>query len=75
MRVIDRNKRPIIEFDASNVEHRLLFQKFRQTRSWAHCPVHFDLDDNFHDLPYYLNTLLVEYYTANDKKMVDTVGK
>lgn len=75
MRVLDRNKRPIVEFDASNVEHRLLFQKFRQTRTWAHSPVQFDLDETYRDLPYYISTLLVEYYTINDKKMVDNVGK
>jgi hypothetical protein len=54
--------RPFAIFDAANKEHRTLFNKFRTTRSWAHCPYQWALDDDSADIVHSISKKLVEHY-------------
>ena len=76
MHYLERVKRPVVDFNAANVEHRLLYQKFLNTNSWNHSPILFDMPEKYLELPYYINLKLAEYYMTQDKKMqkeVDTI--
>ena len=74
MRIIDRTNRPVVEFDPSNAQHRVLFRTFIKTRKWAHSPLRFALRADYLDLHHYLNTVLLDWYMNQDKNMIDKVA-
>lgn len=70
---LTRQNRPMVDFDPTNVNHRLLYQEFLQTNSWSHSPIRFDMPEQYLDLPYYINLRLVAHYMGQDKKMKKAV--
>lgn len=70
MRVLDSVLRPVVQFDATNSEHRALYAEFLKTKSWAHCKVQFDIGGQYLDLPGYINDLLLGYYMKRDAALV-----
>jgi hypothetical protein len=61
----------VVTFDPALPEHRRLYQTFLATSRWGHSPVRFHCNENYLELPYYLNSLLVQYYMIADRKMID----
>lgn len=66
MSVLELAKRPLVEFDVNNREHRRLFSKFGVPKKWGHCPVRFALPD---DQGHTYNTIqnkLIEWYARKE---------
>lgn len=72
MKLLDRVQRPVVVFDPANSTHRQLYRTFLDTNSWNHSPIRFDLHEDFLELPYYLNKVLVDYYMGLDKDVKKT---
>jgi hypothetical protein len=75
MRVLERAQRPVVTFDPADAEHRRLYLTFLKTSRWSHSPVRFHCNQNYLELPYYLNQVLVEYYMEQDGlRQVDSLA-
>ena len=75
MKLLDRANRPVVEFDPANAVHRKLYRKFLETKKWSHSPVRFDCNEEFIELPHYLNTVLIKYYMSLDPEMQLIINK
>jgi hypothetical protein len=75
MHYLERVRRPVVDFDPANVEHRIIYQQFMKTNSWDHSPILFDMPEKYLELPYYINMRLTEFYMDQDKKMQKHVDK
>jgi hypothetical protein len=73
MDVLQRNQRPLVQFDPANVEHRRLYRQFLKTGTWSKSPVQFTLHEDFLELPHYLNTLMIQWYMDRDMKLKKSV--
>jgi hypothetical protein len=58
--------RPYVIFDASNKDHRRWFAEFNISRTWAHCPVRFVIDDDQGDLVTMIQRRLIQYYVDRE---------
>lgn len=67
MFTLNRNLRPVVEFDPTNVEHRRIYAEFKQTGSWAKSPVMFAHDDQFVSIPVQLDSVMTDYYTKQER--------
>ena len=61
--------RPVVEFDVTNAQHRAWAVLFIKTQSWANCPVMFNRDESFVDLPAYLQSVLIKFYSERDRAL------
>jgi len=63
MSKLDFFNRPWVQFDASNKEHRKIFNQFKRTMSWGHNPYRFILpEDPGFDLVSVLDKAVLSYY-------------
>ena len=70
--------RPYVIFDASNKDHRRWFAEFNISRTWAHCPVRFVIDDDQGDLVTMIQRRLIQYYVDREfvvKKPHNSTGR
>lgn len=68
--MINRHKRPTVEFDASNAQHRDIYNQFVRTRSWSHSPYLFWVNDPGGDnnLAYAIPRVIANYLYSTAKK-------
>ena len=73
MSIIDLKARPIVEFDATKVEHRKYYADFVKRKSWGHIPVRFAVRGSRTDLVTQIERDLVDYYTYKEFKVKNTL--
>ena len=63
MSLLEFNLRPLVAFDVDSKEHRRLYNQFKRTLSWGHCPYRFIVPgkEQF-DLITAIEDLLLAYY-------------
>lgn len=59
---------PLVEFDASNVEHRKAYNKFFRQNKWGSTGPRFILETPFLDVPTMAQSKLVDYYMKKEFK-------
>jgi hypothetical protein len=63
MSLLEFNLRPLVAFDVDLKEHRRLYNQFKRTRSWGHCPYRFIVPNlEQFDLVTSIEHLLLTYY-------------
>jgi len=72
MSILDLKVRPIIEFDASNSQHRKYFADFIKKKSWGYIPVRFEVLGSLTDLITQIERDLVDYYVYKEFKVKNT---
>jgi hypothetical protein len=72
MSILDLKVRPIIEFDASNPQHRKYFADFIKKKSWGYIPVRFEVLGSLTDLITQIERDLVDYYVYKEFKVKNT---
>ena len=71
MPILDLNRRPIVLFDAGNVDHRRWFAEFARTSSWSSCPVRFAVTDDrgvHENLAVMIGKQVTEFYLGQEFK-------
>ncbi len=71
-------QRPVKIFDAGNAEHRNLYYKFTNTKSWKLCPYQWAIDDDSIDVVHNMSKKMLKYYSDlefNVKKPRKTTSK
>lgn len=66
LRTLTNAMRPIVEFDASNQEHRKLYYNFLSTGSWGRCPYRFTVNNDFGIVKGIIDRRLIEYYMNSE---------
>ena len=59
-------QRPVRIFDATNAEHRSLYYKFSNTKSWKLCPYQWVIDDDSVDVVHNMSKKMLKYYTDRE---------
>jgi len=59
-------RRPTVEFDPSNKEHRSYYYDFLKTNSWKNCPVLWDFHKSYANVKGHIDFLLLDYYTNKE---------
>lgn len=59
---------PLVQFDASNVEHRKAYFKFFKQSKWGPTGPRFILETPFLDVPTMAQSRLVDYYMKKEFK-------
>ena len=72
MSLLNLKERPIIEFEASNSEHRKYFADFIRRKSWGYIPVRFAVRGSRTDLVTQIERDLVDYYVYKEFKVKNT---
>ncbi len=62
MSYLSLNKRALSRFQPENEQHRLLYNQFLKTGTWANCPLQFVPEQQNIELPHSINNQLVRYY-------------
>jgi len=60
-------RRPTIEFDPSDAEHRYWYYQFKKTLGWGNCPYTWHCPADYISVPDYIANLLAEYYMKQDR--------
>jgi len=59
--------RPLVAFDANLKEHRQIYYKFVEARSWKHSPYRFICpEDHGYDLVTMIQRLMIDYYIRKE---------
>jgi hypothetical protein len=72
MSILDLKARPVIEFDASNPQHRKYFAAFIKRKSWGYIPIRFAVRGSRTDLVTQIERDLVDYYVYKEFKVKNT---
>jgi hypothetical protein len=72
MSILDLKARPIIEFDATNPQHRKYFSEFVKKKSWGYIPIRFAVRGSRTDLVTQVERDLVDYYVYKEFKVKNT---
>lgn len=64
--VLQTASRPFVVFDPTNKSHRAHYAKFQETRSWAHCPLRFIVDEDQDNLVAMVQHKLAGYYLQKE---------
>ena len=62
MSCLNLTRRPVVVFDAKNVEHRKAVEQFLRTGTWGRIDVNFLLETPYYDLPAMITAKLTDYY-------------
>jgi len=73
MSILQLNCRPLLAFDAGNVEHRKHYAQFLKKKTWGYCPVRFAVLGSHTDLITQIERELVDYYTLKEFKVKNTL--
>lgn len=58
--------REIVEFDASNAQHRAWFKEFYVKKTWKNCPVRFNLEEHYVNVVAMIQDHLTAYYMSRE---------
>jgi hypothetical protein len=72
MSILDLKTRPMIQFDAGNLQHRKEYAKFIKSKSWGYCPVRFAVLGSRTDLVTQIERDLVDHYVYKEFKTKNT---
>jgi hypothetical protein len=72
MSILDLKTRQVVQFDASNLEHRKEYAKFIKSKSWGYCPVRFAVLGSRTDLVTQIERDLVDHYVLKEFKAKNT---
>jgi hypothetical protein len=65
---LDFFRKPVVEFDPSNRQHRRDYAQFLKTGSWRHCRVRYELIGIGGELQGMMQRRLLEFYTDREFK-------
>lgn len=68
MSILELSKKPMVRFDPADKNHRLIFKKFLDNKSWKHSNCQFALDEVSLDLITMINRDLINYYLKQEFK-------
>lgn len=63
----------MLEFTASNTQHRKYYAEFVKNKSWGYCPVRFAVRGSRTDLITQIERDMVDYYTLKEFKVKNTI--
>lgn len=66
MSILTPLKRPVVQFEVGNKEHREIFVSFLNDRSWAKSPILFQLEDTYYDVVTMITEKMLHYYIKQD---------
>lgn len=66
MSYLSLNQRLISRFQPENEQHRVLYDQFLKTGTWANSPIRFVPEQGYVELPHSINSLLVKYYLGKE---------
>jgi hypothetical protein len=72
MSILDLKTRPVVQFDASNLEHRKEYAKFVKNKSWGYSPVRFAVLGSRTNLVTQIERDLVGHYVYKEFKAKNT---
>lgn len=64
--VLRKALKPVVDFDVTNREHRLMFYKFISTNTWKDCPVVFSVKGQYNDCVRMITTILLQHYMKKE---------
>lgn len=70
MAILSSNKRPVVMFDAANIEHRKMYAEYRKTRSWNNAPVRFKLENMWSDIVSMIEDKMLKYYVNQEMNFI-----
>lgn len=62
---LDTVRRPVVQFDVTNVEHRMHMATFIKNSTWSKCPYVFYVPQDI-SVKAYATEMLVEYYLTKE---------
>jgi hypothetical protein len=62
---LEKVRRPLVEFDVNNAEHRQFYFSFIKNHSWGKCPYIFKIS-GFGNTKGIIDRKLLEYYTSKE---------
>jgi hypothetical protein len=68
MSILDLKTRPMVQFDASNLQHRKHYATFVKQKSWGYIPIRFAVRGSRTDLITQIERDLVDYYVYKEFK-------
>lgn len=69
MSVLKSVMRPTVAFDVKKPEHRQYFANFLKNRTWKDCPVRFNLEESYMDVPSLIQDRINKHYFEADKQI------
>ena len=58
--------RPVVEFDINNKQHRQWYAEFRARKSWAACPVRFNISKDATTVISMIEQQVIKFYLNKD---------
>jgi hypothetical protein len=62
---LEKVRRPLVEFDVNNVEHRQFYFSFIKNNSWGNCPYRFSVK-GYGNIKGGIDSKMLIYYVCNE---------
>lgn len=66
MSCLNAANRPVVLFDATNLEHRRIYNEFRRTRTWGRSEIRFELEHEWSDIISMIESKLLKFYSTQE---------